>query len=54
MKRQMVQIQVIACELTFYVRKEKSLNIEYLKKRIRTFRPCVDLHDIEIKINEVY
>jgi len=52
MENKKVKIQVPKCELTFYMRKERVNNIENILRRIQSYRPCADLHNIEIKISE--
>jgi len=43
MKIEKVKIQVPKCELTFFMN---------VLKRIQSYRPCADLHNVEIKISE--
>jgi len=52
MENKKVKIQVPKCELTFFMNKRRANNIDNVLKRIRSHRPCVDLHNIEIKISE--
>jgi len=54
MKIEKVKIQVPKCELTFYMSKRRANDIDNVLRRIRSYRPCIDLHNIEIKISEVY
>jgi len=54
MKIEKVKIVVTECNLEFYMSKRRANDIDNVLRRIRTYRPCVDLHNIEIKISEVY
>jgi len=52
MKIEKVKIQVPKCELTFFMSKRRANNIDNVLKRIQSYRPCADLHNVEIKISE--